>query len=50
MPYDEKLDARIGKAITRWKGTSHKKMFGGVGHLLHGAVRRLTAPRCACGA
>jgi len=36
MAYDEKLDARIKKIVARWKGTSSKKMFGGVCHLLNG--------------
>ena len=36
MPYDEILDERIKKIVSRWKGTSDKKMFGGVCHLLNG--------------
>jgi TfoX/Sxy family transcriptional regulator of competence genes len=36
MPYDEELDRRIKKIVSRWKGTAHKKMFGGVCHLLDG--------------
>ena len=36
MPYDEELDRRIKKIVSRWKGTSDKKMFGGVCHLLKG--------------
>ena len=36
MPYDETIDARIKKVIARWPGTTHKKMFGGVCHLMSG--------------
>jgi len=36
MAYDEALDARIKKAVARWKGTEAKKMFGGVCHLMDG--------------
>jgi TfoX/Sxy family transcriptional regulator of competence genes len=36
MPYNEELDARIKKIVSRWKNTADKKMFGGVCHLLHG--------------
>ncbi len=36
MPYDEGLDTRIKKVVARWHGTSHKKMFGGVCHLING--------------
>lgn len=36
MPYDEKLNDRIKKIVSRWKGTSDKKMFGGVCHLANG--------------
>ena len=36
MPYDEQLDRRIRKIVSRWKGTGSKKMFGGVCHLLDG--------------
>ena len=36
MPYDEELDRRIKKIVSRWKGTADKKMFGGVCHLLNG--------------
>ena len=36
MPYDEELDQRIKKIVSRWKGTSDKKMFGGVCHLMNG--------------
>ena len=36
MPYDDTIDSRIKKAIARWKNTTHKKMFGGVCHLLNG--------------
>jgi TfoX/Sxy family transcriptional regulator of competence genes len=36
MAYDEKIEARIKKIVTRWKETDDKKMFGGVCHLLQG--------------
>ena len=36
MPYNEELDGRIKKMVSRWKNTAHKKMFGGVCHLLNG--------------
>ena len=36
MAYDEKLDQRIKKIVSPWKGTADKKMFGGVCHLLNG--------------
>ena len=36
MPYDEEIDVRIKKIIARWKSTSHRKMFGGVCHLING--------------
>ena len=36
MSYDEELDDRIKKIVSRWKGTDDKKMFGGVGHLING--------------
>jgi TfoX/Sxy family transcriptional regulator of competence genes len=36
MPYNEAIDARIRKVVSRWKNTDSKKMFGGVCHLLNG--------------
>jgi TfoX/Sxy family transcriptional regulator of competence genes len=36
MPYDEEIENRINKAISRWKNTESKKMFGGICHLLGG--------------
>jgi hypothetical protein len=30
MAYNEELDLRIKKIVSRWKGTNDKKMFGGV--------------------
>ncbi len=36
MPYDEEIESRIRKVISRWKNTEAKKMFGGVCHLLDG--------------
>jgi hypothetical protein len=36
MAYDEELDRRIKKIVSRWKGTEDKKMFGAVCHLING--------------
>lgn len=36
MPYNEELDGRIRKMVSRWKNTANKKMFGGVCHLING--------------
>ncbi|MDX1708061.1 MAG: hypothetical protein R3274_05635 [Desulfobacterales bacterium] len=36
MPYDQQIDARITKIISRWKNMDERKMFGGVCHLLNG--------------
>ena len=36
MPYNEELDRRIKKIVSRWKGTNDKKIFGGVCHLING--------------
>ena len=36
MAFDESLAARIGQHLARHKGVEEKKMFGGVGFLLHG--------------
>lgn len=36
MPYNEEIETRIRKITSRWKNTDHKKMFGGVCHLLNG--------------
>jgi TfoX/Sxy family transcriptional regulator of competence genes len=36
MPYNEAIDARIKKIVSRWKSIQAKKMFGGVCHLLNG--------------
>jgi TfoX/Sxy family transcriptional regulator of competence genes len=36
MPYDEAIAERIRQVVAGWKNTSHKKMFGGVCHLLNG--------------
>jgi TfoX/Sxy family transcriptional regulator of competence genes len=36
MPFDEQIENRIKKAISRWKNTESKKMFGGICHLLDG--------------
>jgi len=36
MAFDESLAARIRDALARTRGIDEKKMFGGVGFLLHG--------------
>ena len=36
MPYNEEIDARIRKIVSRWKKPEAKKMFGGVCYLLNG--------------
>jgi TfoX/Sxy family transcriptional regulator of competence genes len=36
MPYNEELESRIKKFVSRWKGADDKKMFGSVCHLLNG--------------
>lgn len=36
MPFDETLADRIRPLLSRKKGISEKKMFGGIGFLLHG--------------
>jgi hypothetical protein len=36
MPYNERIEARINKAVSGWGKTTSKKMFGGVCHLLRG--------------
>ena len=36
MAYDGSLAARIAAALARKKGIEEKKMFGGLGFLLHG--------------
>ena len=36
MAFDESLAARIRQHLARKKGVEEKKMFGGVGFLLHG--------------
>jgi hypothetical protein len=36
MAFDESLAARIRDALARKKGVEERKMFGGVGFLLHG--------------
>jgi hypothetical protein len=38
MAFDESLAARIRNALARKKGVVEKKMFGGVGFLLHGNI------------
>ncbi|MHC4457659.1 MAG: TfoX/Sxy family protein [Planctomycetota bacterium] len=36
MAYNEEIDTRIRNAVSDWKNTVAKKMFGGVCHLLNG--------------
>lgn len=36
MPYDEHTATRVRKRFVRRRGVAEKKMFGGVGFLLHG--------------
>ena len=36
MPYDKEIEDRITKSVSRWKGMSSRKMFGGVCLLLNG--------------
>jgi TfoX/Sxy family transcriptional regulator of competence genes len=36
MPYNEGIEARIKKIVSKWRETGDKKMFGGVCHLLSG--------------
>ena len=36
MVYKEENDQRIRKAVSRWRNTKSKKMFGGVCHLMDG--------------
>jgi hypothetical protein len=36
MPYSEPLAARIRQVLARKRGIEEKKMFGGIGFLLHG--------------
>ncbi len=36
MAYNEEIEARIKKIVSKWKDTGDKKMFGGVCHLLTG--------------
>ena len=35
MPYNERIDSRISKIVTRWKNTERKKMFGGICQLFN---------------
>ncbi len=36
MPYDETLADRVRPLLARKRGFAEKKMFGGIGYLLHG--------------
>jgi len=44
MAYNEEIDNRVQKIVSRWKGMVTKKMFGGVchqqnGHILSGVIQ-----------
>jgi TfoX/Sxy family transcriptional regulator of competence genes len=36
MPYDEQLEGRIARSVSRWPNPAVKKMFGGICHLMNG--------------
>ena len=36
MAYNERLEARILEQVSDWPHCAHKKMFGGICHLLNG--------------
>ncbi len=36
MVYNEKMDLKLNKLISKWKNFKKKKMFGGTGYLLNG--------------
>ena len=36
MPFNEKIVARVLAHVSEWPGTSAKKMFGGVCHMIQG--------------
>jgi TfoX/Sxy family transcriptional regulator of competence genes len=36
MVYDESLAQRVREMLSEWPGRKEKKMFGGIGFLLHG--------------
>ncbi len=36
MAYNETIEGRIQKIVSRWDNTEAKKMFGGICHLLQG--------------
>jgi hypothetical protein len=36
MANDQEIERAIDSATTRWRGFEKKRMFGGVGYLLHG--------------
>jgi len=38
MRYDDEIEGRIKIAVSRWKNTESKKMFGGICHLLDGTM------------
>jgi TfoX/Sxy family transcriptional regulator of competence genes len=38
MAYNEQIEVRTKKIVSKWKDTGDKKMFGGVCHLLNGKM------------
>lgn len=36
MPYNEEVDGRVGKCLSKWQDISRRKMFGGTCYLLRG--------------
>jgi TfoX/Sxy family transcriptional regulator of competence genes len=36
MPYDKDIESRIQKMVSGWHHTDHKKIFGGICHLIKG--------------
>jgi len=36
MVYNEEMDLKLNKIISKWKNIKKKKMFGGTGYLLNG--------------
>jgi TfoX/Sxy family transcriptional regulator of competence genes len=38
MIYNEEIESRVKKIVSKWKNTDDKKMFGGVCHLLNGSM------------
>ena len=38
MTYDAQIEAKLDVLTQRWQGRSQKKMFGGIGYMVHGNV------------